>query len=428
MAGFSIDLAAERIFDARTRSYFEEVTKSYSNGCYRSSLVMLWTVVVCDLVYKLQNLRDLYTDVGAGKLLADVEVKRATNPNSGDWESYLLDEVLKRTKILETAEYAQLQHLQKLRHLCAHPVLTAADMLFHPTKDTARAQIRAALEGLLLKPPLFSKRIIQTLIEDIAANRALLISPEKVKAYIEARYLPNMPRAIELELFRTLWKFCFKLNNSDAQANRSINTVTLAILYGRNPTNIRNMIDADRPTFSNIGPDAEPLDCLVGFLGSHQELHASLDTSAHILIDGRITADINNRVRARFKSSDLAAHLSSLLGASATELGKIKESVWTELLDEAKTESISAAAHRLGIKAYVESGSYDTADTRFARFIDRILPDLDTSTITELLQGIEANQQTYGRSRASLDHPRLKAAADNLSVDTTPYTSFTNSL
>jgi hypothetical protein len=39
---------------------------------------------------------------------------------------------------------------------------------------------------VLLKPPLFSKRIIGTLVEDIASNKALLISREKLKAYIEA--------------------------------------------------------------------------------------------------------------------------------------------------------------------------------------------------------------------------------------------------
>ena len=80
MTGFSIDLAADRIIEPRTRDYFTEVTRSFSNECYRSSLVMLWTVVVCDLVYKLQTLRDLYGDASAATLLADVEAKRAANP------------------------------------------------------------------------------------------------------------------------------------------------------------------------------------------------------------------------------------------------------------------------------------------------------------------------------------------------------------
>ncbi len=87
MTGFSIDLAADRIVDPRTRTYFGEVSRSFSNECYRSSLVMLWTVVVCDLIYKLQTLRDLYGDASADKLLIDVETKRLANPTSPDWQN-----------------------------------------------------------------------------------------------------------------------------------------------------------------------------------------------------------------------------------------------------------------------------------------------------------------------------------------------------
>ena len=49
---FSFDHASERIFDSRTRAYFEEVKSSYVVGNYRSATVMLWSVVICDLVFK----------------------------------------------------------------------------------------------------------------------------------------------------------------------------------------------------------------------------------------------------------------------------------------------------------------------------------------------------------------------------------------
>jgi hypothetical protein len=61
------------------------------------------------------------------------------------------------------------------------------------------------------------------------------------------------------------------------------------------------MIDDERPTFSNVGPDPEPLDALIGFLADHGELHASLDSAAHILIEGRLrpTLTIESRRRSR---------------------------------------------------------------------------------------------------------------------------------
>lgn len=428
MTGFSIDLAADRIIDLRTRDYFTEVSRSFSNECYRSSLVMLWTVVVCDLVYKLQTLRDLYGDASAGTLLTDVEAKRVANPTSPDWEVFLLDEVLKRTKMLEVSEHAQLKHLQQLRHLSAHPVLSGTDLLFRPTKEDARAQIRMALEALLMKPALFSKKIVDTLVTDIATNKAVLISRDKLKAYLEARYLPNMPPAIERELFRALWKFTFKLNNTDAQTNRQINLDTLSILYGRNAVAMRAIIDADRTFFSNVGPDAKPLNALVAFLAENPVLYGSLDPSGQILVDGRLEADVNLRVLGRFKAADIAAHLTALLAEEAKELAKMSDEVWLELLTDAESEGEVDRAVRIGVKVYGASDSYDDADKRFSTFIEPSLAKLTAATLLELLRSIEDNSQTYDRKRAGYDHRKIETVAGILGVSTTAYTSYTKSL
>ncbi|WP_426236525.1 hypothetical protein [Pararhizobium sp. DWP1-1-3] len=428
MTTFSIDLAADRIVDARTRSYFDEVSRSYANGCYRSSLVMLWTVVICDLVYKLQTLRDMYGDKGAGALLDEVEKKQTASPNNPDWENYLLDEVAKRTKMLEASDHVRLQHLQKLRHLSAHPVLTAGDLLFQPSKDDVRAQIRMALEALLLRPPLFSKKIIGALINDISVNRAYLISRDRLKSYVEARYLPNMPTAIERELFRTLWKFCFKLNNADAQTNRQVNLDMLAILYVRNSGEVRKTIDDDRAFFSNVGPDVQPLDSLIGFLNEHAALHASLNADAHVMIDARIEADINNRAKASFKSPTFADHLTELEAQESRVLAKLEEVVWKDLLQMAKSEGCLLFVQRIGIKVYVNSPGFDAADRRFACFIEPLLQDFVADNLEDLLGGIETNSQTYGRGRASYDHPKVKEVADTHGVSTARYVNFSRSL
>jgi hypothetical protein len=421
MSGFSIDLAADRIVDLRTRAYFEEVARSFANECYRSSLVMLWTVVVCDIVYKLQTLRDMYGDASAGKLLNDVEAKRSSNPNSPDWEIFLLDEVAKRTKMLETSDHVQLQSLQRLRHLSAHPILTAADLLFRPTKDMARAQIRMALEALLLKPALFSKRIIDALVEDIAANKAVLISREKLKTYLEARYLPNMPHAIELELFRTLWTFCFRLKNVDTDLNRDINVEAIAIIYNRNAAAIREMLDNDQAYFSNVGPEADLLDILIDFLTDHSELYRSLNSAAQILIQGRADADINNYAKASFVAADMAAHLVALGGKTLSELAKMREDLWHKTLAEAEEEGLLEHALAIAVKVYGGSSSYDAADARFLRFVAPALPKFTALSMQALLEAINANPQTYGRGRATLDHARVQAEADRLQIDTTAF-------
>lgn len=424
MSTFSIDLAAERIIDKRSREYFEEVTRSFANNCYRSSLVMLWTVVVCDLVYKLQALRDMHGDKQAENLLRDVEAKQASNPTSPDWEIYLLDEVAKRTKFLETGEHIQLQGLQKLRHLSAHPVLTGTDLLFHPTKEAVRAHIRTALEAVLLKPPLFSKRIVMTLVEDIAVNKALLISRSTLKSYLEARYFQNMSSAVELELFRALWKFCFKLRNADTDAHRDINLAALAVIYERNPAAIRSAMDGDQGYFSDVGPDAELLIALVHFLAEYQAPFGSLNSAAQILIQGQTSADINLKLKASFLHRDFPAHLNALSAETPDAFDAVEEVNWKHLLDDSEGEGLLHTACEIGIRNYGRSASYDDADRRFGRLIAPLLGRIDATRMANLLNTIDNNSQTYERRRARADHREIASVAADLSVDVTAYKNF----
>ena len=86
MGDFSLDAARERIADARTRRYFGEVYSSYANGNHRSAVVRLWSVVVCDLLFKLDLLRTAYADATAEAILTEIEDLRKKNPKSPEWE------------------------------------------------------------------------------------------------------------------------------------------------------------------------------------------------------------------------------------------------------------------------------------------------------------------------------------------------------
>ena len=59
----------EEIYFAKTKEYFQEVMSSYSIGNYRSATVMLYSVAICDLLFKLQELKDMYNDTVANEIL-----------------------------------------------------------------------------------------------------------------------------------------------------------------------------------------------------------------------------------------------------------------------------------------------------------------------------------------------------------------------
>lgn len=63
----------EDIYFVKTQEYFNEVVSSYANGNYRSAVVMLYSVVICDLLFKLQELKDMYNDTTAVEILSQIE-------------------------------------------------------------------------------------------------------------------------------------------------------------------------------------------------------------------------------------------------------------------------------------------------------------------------------------------------------------------
>lgn len=52
---YSIEQRATQIFDARSKEYFSEVLSCYEAGNHRSAVVMLWSVMVCDLLFKIKT-------------------------------------------------------------------------------------------------------------------------------------------------------------------------------------------------------------------------------------------------------------------------------------------------------------------------------------------------------------------------------------
>jgi Cft2 family RNA processing exonuclease len=102
MSEFSLESIAEKIHNGKTKKYFQEVLSSYHNGNYRSAVVMLWSVAICDIVYKLQYLVDLYGDKTAKSILDELETLQERGPESGTWEGKLVKDTFEKTKLLDS--------------------------------------------------------------------------------------------------------------------------------------------------------------------------------------------------------------------------------------------------------------------------------------------------------------------------------------
>lgn len=412
---YSIEQRATQIFDARTKEYFSEVLSCYTAGNYRSSVVMLWSVAVCDLLFKLQNLVDLYGDAKAKDILTEIGKLQKDNERSPIWETRLVESVAEQTQLLDIAERENLLHLQRQRHLAAHPVVNANFQLHRPNRETARALIRNTLDGVLTKAPILSKQIVNELVEDLEQASGILIDDKRLKVYLESKYYTRFNPEVEKTVFKSLWKFAFRLTDERCEKNRAINYSALRLLFGRNPAQFKAQIEADKDYFSTIATGGAPVVCLIHFLSREANLYGLLADHAKAAIQHAAENDISARCLAWFTTANLQEHATRLgEWISGKDYPQIERVTWDAIEEISDSPEWSKMVIRLVSKYYVASGNYNAADRRFTEVIRPLLGRYAIDDCIDLIEGIQGNGQTWERGRARGDHRDLRARAIQL--------------
>lgn len=405
---FSLENQKRKIYDKRTKKYFEEVYKSYANGCYRSSTVMLWSVVVCDLIFKLQELKDMYSDITADKILKEIENIQNDDPYSPKWEKELLKMVFERTQLLDTTSNHKLMMIQDHRHLSAHPILSNVDTLFEPTEEMVRSDIRNAIEVVLCKPPFLTQKILGTILSDLAKVKDIIVTDIALKKYLESKYLKSINKEILLKLFRGFWKFAFVSEEDVAKDNRDINLKALSLIYAKSEYEIQETIKTEIPYYSNISSDDEIIQHLVEFLSVKYEIYDSLNDAAKEIINPFLDKNLSYYGIAFFLSEDPKRHMDDLIRRIDSKFYKKYGNkdcfINREHLDKIKSVcdefGLSEEYRRFGIACFINSADFERADLYYDRYIEKNLENYTESEFKTLLFGANKNNQCYWRNRS----------------------------
>ncbi|HCE3561048.1 TPA: hypothetical protein NG644_001437 [Vibrio parahaemolyticus] len=409
MKYYELESLKENIHFGKTKDYFEEVMMAYQVGAYRSAVVMLWSVAVSDIIYKLQYLVDLYNDGAANDILESVRNIQNENARSSSWELGVIDQVFSNTKLIDTAEYENLKYLQKQRHLCAHPVLKGNLDLHSPNKETVRALIRNTLEDLLSKPPFYTSKVISEILEDLSEAKDALNTHVKTKRYIESRYLNRMSIDVEFALFRTLWKLTFKLDNETCEENRLTNLSVIRIITRRHRSQIGGLISDDRDYYSNIAGSGQPLDYLTYYLSVNEIFYDLLTEDAKLKIQYASENTEVGKTCGWYTRGTLDDHFEYLKEwIESEEYPKYSENQWRTVLELSDSEEWETKYAILVSAYYAASRSFDTADSRFTQCILPNLKYFNEESALFFLDKADTNPQVYRRSRAYSDHKKVK--------------------
>lgn len=418
MEEFSLEKISSSIHYGKSKTYFNEVLSSYHNGNHRSSVVMLWSVAVCDIIYKLQSLIDLYDDASAKEIIADLTTIQDADPKSAAWEVKLVDDVFSKTNLLDSSEYENLRYLQKQRHLSAHPVLNANRELHSPNKETVRSLMRNTLEDLLIKPPFYTQHILKEILSDIADSSSVLNDRKKVKKYVESRYLSRTTTKVELNLFRSFWKFVFKLENEECDKNRKINLHVLEVLASRNLSSLVDFISGDRDYFSNVAATGKPVLFLVYFLSKNSEIYSILSEDARLKIKHCISSEDMGRTIGWFEKTTLYKHAEDVHEwIEGSEHPSFSQEQFDLLMAISDTEEWQEKVCNILSAYYGASCDYDQADSRFQVAIPPYIELFNKEAIIYLAQKIESNSQCHDRRLARRDYVVIKSRIDELFGD-----------
>lgn len=404
---YSIEEQKQRIQNPITKKYFNEVYQTFVNENYRSSIVMLYSVLICDLVFKLRDLRDLFSDSKAKKILEEIEQIQAGNPKSPDWETKLISMISERSSLFEPADIVAIENLQKLRHLSAHPVLSSTDILFSPSKENVQSSIRSILEGILTKPPFFSNKVFDFFLNDIAEAKKSLKTEEDLQRYLQSRYLSRFKDNDLKKIFRSLWRVVFVSEDVLAEENREVNYWALNTLLYASKEKFIDLIKNEKSYYSNITKD-KGVKLLVNTLSRHSEIFHHLEEPLHLIINNHVENNIDSKIVAWFFEKSLINHLRKIsnLGAYNFTLQTLSH------LERLSLEHFCVNEFNLFIvELWGKVSNFNNASKWFHAFIIPLL-NTDNRQLMELtIEKFSKNDQIYhswGLKESLLEIYKLK--------------------
>lgn len=417
----------ENIYFPKTREYFKEVLSSYASGNYRSAIVMLYSVAICDILFKLQELKDMFNDSVADEILREVDKMRNAHDNKSKskWEKELLDNIYNKTKLLDLEAYTNLNHLYDHRNFSAHPALNENYELIMPSKETTIAHIKNTLNDILIKPPIFIKNVIDTLTEDLKERGEIYQGQYKeLSKYLKNKYYCKMPDSMKLATLKAFWKFCFcSPDNEDCMDNIKINRMALEILIDSMPDKSVTYIQ-ENPNIFTASVDDKCMTHLAVILSSHEEIYPVLSSELKFQIDSIINKKTSVKLVSWFKYSSLKEHLQVV--KTVDHISNFPKTL-NILFNHYKDVGESDLLIDYFIDYYSCSRSYDTADKRFKHEIQPFLDYMAKDQLEKLISVTNDNDQIYGRGlarSANAEIARRVKAVFGANFDYSPYPHF----
>lgn len=397
---FSIDDSLELIKNSYIKELFEEVHSSYVIGNYRSAVVMLWSVVVTDLLLKLKDLDAIYNDDKANKILIEITSYQKDNPTSSKWESDLVENFFKEFNFFGTPELEQLRHLQKMRHVCAHPVIGEDDLLYMPSKAKVYSLIEVTMKSIFLKDALISGKAISHIFKELNRVRTIINGEKERQLYFKNKLLPLMTDNVIKKFISTLWTFIFVKTDENIELNLEINASILSFLVNEKKDLFLEFLKSESKSIAKVPTDEIFLDNYMEFWVVHKEMFYCMDNDFQKLIIS-IVENPAYKYLSCLKFKNMSDFLCSFKKGEFKDVDITYMSLYEQLCEE---EFLREKYNNFCINILLEIVESTKRDD-FYRTI--ILPSIDKFHVTDLkniIEGLSSKKLKLHSSKSLIDN------------------------
>lgn len=427
MSEFVIEYELEKVISKTTKEYLNEVISSYNSGNYRSTIVVLYSVVIFDLLEKVKILSEIYHDEKANQILEELRNMESDETTYSSREKFLVKAIKDKTVLLNDIEYGKLQHLRENRNWCAHPVHNQDYKLINPTKEEARAFIRMSFESVFQKEALLSRKVLDDILQtsyDYYSRMQL----DGLKNYLNDKFYSKMNQGVKDKTFESLWKIVFILDDEQCIKTRHSSYYALLFLIDTNQSHYYELAKNDVQKYSNIKiPKNEigfesyyacisnsPAEALIYMLSEHPKFYENMTEASREIVNAIVEQNITYLTISYYLSESMEAHLSKINAKRNTiyisqngysDIPKYDIYAHDDLMHlyyKSIEIGCSDVVKQFIINHFTHSPSYANTDNIWI-FVKSILNIFNNNELTELLLGMNNNNQIHGsRNKGSI--------------------------
>lgn len=416
----------EKIQNSETKKIAEEIIKCLEICSYRSGIINLWTVVICDICYKLEELKNIFSISKAEAILNWIDKEKNNNRNGfidSNWEFKLIEKVKKEfgNDFISDTLYINLECLKKYRNSFAHPILNEKFLLEKPDVDITRGLVKIVFRELLCKPALRSDTFFGELIVALEKNKMIFINDsERMGHFLSEVFLKNATKATKLKTFKTLWQFVFKKENSDCNSNREINFLALIEIIKLEPELYLEEIENQKSHYRFIFDKTEEISTyFLRLVSTFDKLLETFDETTRQITKAKVKGNLNYLIYYGLKILDERTCINQLIelysniSDNKDLISKAGEAIFRKRFDDDNLSEINFVLKLLTdflkenvldseiIKPFYQKIAYDYLKSESfaisncrAKIFLQIMPFLDLEILEEFIFNLYISQNS----------------------------------